>query len=46
MSILKTLEDLQCLPLKQQLQDCLDYVQEMGVVCEIEDFQNIKVNSY
>lgn len=39
---LKTLENLECLPLKQRLQDCFDYVKEMGTVNEIEDFQNIK----
>ncbi|XP_066595629.1 catenin alpha-like isoform X2 [Prorops nasuta] len=39
---LKALEDLECLPLKQRLQDCYDYVKEMGTVKEIEDFQNLK----
>ncbi|KAK2588705.1 hypothetical protein KPH14_001595 [Odynerus spinipes] len=39
---LKALENLECLPLKQRLQDCFDYVKEMGTVNEIEDFQNIK----
>jgi len=37
------LEDLECLPLKQRLQDCLDYVKEMSTAKEIEDLQNIKV---
>lgn len=41
--ILRALEDLECLPLKQRLQDCLDYVQEMSIANEIEDLQNIKV---
>lgn len=40
---LKALENLECLPLKQRLQDYYDYVKEMGTVNEIEDFQNIKV---
>ncbi|XP_011166140.1 uncharacterized protein LOC105200346 isoform X2 [Solenopsis invicta] len=40
--VLRTLEDLECLPLKQRLQDCLDYVREMGTANEIEDLQNIK----
>lgn len=40
---LRTLEDLECLPLKQRLQDCLDYVKEMSIANQIEDFQNIKV---
>ncbi|XP_043663876.1 uncharacterized protein LOC122627111 isoform X1 [Vespula pensylvanica] len=39
---LKALENLECLPLKQRLQDYFDYVKEMGTVNEIEDFQNIK----
>ncbi|XP_014607278.1 PREDICTED: uncharacterized protein LOC106788495 [Polistes canadensis] len=39
---LKALENLECLPLKQRLQDCFDYVKEMGTENEIEDFQNIK----
>lgn len=39
---LKTLENLECLPLRHRLQDCFDYVKEMGTVNEIEDFQNIK----
>ncbi|XP_015174876.1 PREDICTED: uncharacterized protein LOC107065558 [Polistes dominula] len=39
---LKALENLECLPLKQRLQDCFDYVKEMGAENEIEDFQNIK----
>ncbi|XP_015610441.1 uncharacterized protein LOC107275131 [Cephus cinctus] len=42
LSCLKTLEKLECLPLKQSLQDCWDYVKEMGAVNEIEDLQNIK----
>lgn len=42
---LGALEDLECLPLKQRLQDCLDYVKEMSTVNEIEDLQNIKVNA-
>ncbi|XP_043282915.1 uncharacterized protein [Venturia canescens] len=41
-SSLETLERLECEPLKQQLQDCWDYVKEMGAVEQIEDFQNIK----
>lgn len=41
--ILRALEDLECLPLKQRLQDCLDYVQEMSIANEIEDLQNLKV---
>ncbi|XP_025261740.1 serendipity locus protein alpha isoform X2 [Camponotus floridanus] len=40
--VLRTLEDLECLPLKQRLQDCLDYVLEMSTANEIEDLQNIK----
>ncbi|XP_024889797.1 uncharacterized protein LOC112466127 isoform X1 [Temnothorax curvispinosus] len=39
---LRTLEELECLPLKQRLQDCLDYVREMSTANEIEDLQNIK----
>ncbi|CAL1679676.1 unnamed protein product [Lasius platythorax] len=39
---LRALEDLECLPLKQRLQDCLDYVREMSTANEIEDLQNIK----
>ncbi|XP_070158470.1 uncharacterized protein Spt isoform X1 [Polyergus mexicanus] len=39
---LRALEDLECLPLKQSLQDCLDYVREMSVASEIEDLRNIK----
>ncbi|KAL6264078.1 hypothetical protein P5V15_004157 [Pogonomyrmex californicus] len=39
---LRMLEDLECLPLKQRLQDCLDYVREMSTANEIEDLQNIK----
>ncbi|XP_014478361.1 PREDICTED: uncharacterized protein LOC106746342 [Dinoponera quadriceps] len=39
---LRALEDLECLPLKQRLQDCLDYVKEMSIANQIEDFQNIK----
>ncbi|XP_032674714.1 uncharacterized protein LOC116845762 isoform X2 [Odontomachus brunneus] len=39
---LRALEDLECLPLKQRLQDCLDYVKEMSTANQIEDFQNIK----
>ena len=42
-SSLEILEQLECKPLKQQLQDSWDYVKEMGAVEEIEDFQNIKV---
>ncbi|EZA60672.1 Serendipity locus protein alpha [Ooceraea biroi] len=41
-SALQALEDLECLPLKQRLQDCLDYVREMNIANEIEDLQNIK----
>lgn len=41
-SALQALEDLECLPLKQRLQDCLDYVTEMSIANEIEDLQNIK----
>lgn len=40
---LRALEDLECLPLKQRFQDCLDYVREMSIANEIEDLQNIKV---
>ena len=40
---LETLEKLECLPLKQRLTDCLDYIREMGQANEIEHFQNIKV---
>ncbi|XP_011707227.1 PREDICTED: uncharacterized protein LOC105462387 [Wasmannia auropunctata] len=40
--VLRALEDLECLPLKQRLQDCLDYVKEMSTANEIEDLQNIK----
>jgi hypothetical protein len=40
---LQALEDLECLPLKQRLQDCLDYVREMSIANEIEDLQNMKV---
>ncbi|XP_070517202.1 uncharacterized protein Spt isoform X2 [Cardiocondyla obscurior] len=39
---LQALEDLECLPLKQRLQDCLDYVKEMSTANQIEDLQNIK----
>ncbi|XP_076295000.1 spitting Image [Lasioglossum baleicum] len=39
---LENLEKLECLPLKQRLIDCLDYVSEMGKANEIEHFQNIK----
>nr|XP_033342722.1 serendipity locus protein alpha isoform X1 [Megalopta genalis] len=39
---LENLEKLECLPLKQRLTDCLDYVSEMGKANEIEHFQNIK----
>ncbi|XP_017889894.1 uncharacterized protein LOC108630862 isoform X1 [Ceratina calcarata] len=39
---LEALERLQCLPLKQRLTDCLDYIKEMGQANEIEHFQNIK----
>ncbi|XP_011880589.1 PREDICTED: uncharacterized protein LOC105569054 [Vollenhovia emeryi] len=39
---LRALEDFECLPLRQRLQDCLDYVKEMGRANEIEDLQNIK----
>ncbi|XP_029665629.1 uncharacterized protein LOC115237013 [Formica exsecta] len=39
---LRALEDLECLPLKQRFQDCLDYVREMSIANEIEDLQNIK----
>ncbi|KAF7995067.1 hypothetical protein HCN44_004539 [Aphidius gifuensis] len=41
-SALQLLEDLECFEIKQQLQDALDYVAEMGEINEIEDFQNIK----
>ncbi|KYQ46813.1 Serendipity locus protein alpha, partial [Trachymyrmex zeteki] len=41
-SALRVLEDLECLPLKQRLQDCLNYVNEMSTANEIEDLQNIK----
>lgn len=40
---LEALEKLECLPLKQRLIDCMDYVGEMGQANEIEHFQNIKV---
>ncbi|EFN86422.1 uncharacterized protein LOC105181449 [Harpegnathos saltator] len=39
---LRALEDVECLSLKQRLQDCLDYVKEMSTANQIEDFQNIK----
>ncbi|XP_076164701.1 spitting Image [Ptiloglossa arizonensis] len=39
---LEALEKLECLPLKQRLIDCMDYVGEMGQANEIEHFQNIK----
>ncbi|CAK9794608.1 Serendipity locus protein alpha [Anthophora plagiata] len=39
---LEALEKLECLPLKQRLMDCLDYIREMGQANEIEHFQNIK----
>ncbi|CAL7938357.1 unnamed protein product [Xylocopa violacea] len=39
---LEALEKLECLPLKQRLMDCLDYIKEMGQANEIEHFQNIK----
>ncbi|XP_043789084.1 uncharacterized protein LOC122713024 isoform X1 [Apis laboriosa] len=39
---LEALEKLECLPLKQRLTDCLDYIREMGQANEIEHFQNIK----
>lgn len=42
---LEALEKLECLPLKQRLTDCLDYVREMGQANEIEHFQNIKVET-
>ncbi|XP_046425922.1 uncharacterized protein LOC124182544 isoform X1 [Neodiprion fabricii] len=41
-SALEALEKLECLPLKQSLQDSWDYVKDMGAEQEIEDFQNIK----
>ncbi|XP_034179709.2 spitting Image [Osmia lignaria lignaria] len=39
---LEALEKLGCLPLKQRLMDCLEYVSEMGQANEIEHFQNIR----
>ncbi|XP_012254035.2 uncharacterized protein LOC105684901 isoform X2 [Athalia rosae] len=39
---LEALEKLECLPLKQSLKDSWDYVEDMGSVQQIEDFQNIK----
>ncbi|KAG7200682.1 hypothetical protein KM043_001235 [Ampulex compressa] len=39
---LKTLEDLEYLPLKQSILDCQRYINEMGNTKEIEDFQNIR----
>ncbi|XP_076758410.1 spitting Image isoform X2 [Xylocopa sonorina] len=39
---LEALEKLECLPLKQRLMDCLDYIKEMGQANEIEHLQNIK----
>ncbi|XP_043600324.1 uncharacterized protein LOC122575448 [Bombus pyrosoma] len=39
---LEGLEKLECLPLKQRLTECLDYIKEMGQANEIEHFQNIK----
>ncbi|XP_043265845.1 uncharacterized protein LOC122405283 [Colletes gigas] len=39
---LEALEKLECLPLKQRLTDCMDYISEMGQANEIEHFQNIK----
>ncbi|XP_043464871.1 uncharacterized protein LOC122500158 [Leptopilina heterotoma] len=41
-SSLENLEKLEYFPLKQNLQDCCNYVQDMGTINEIEDFQNIK----
>lgn len=39
---LEALEKLECLPLKQRLTDCMEYVGEMGQANEIEHLQNIK----
>ncbi|XP_054004273.1 uncharacterized protein LOC128890089 isoform X1 [Hylaeus anthracinus] len=39
---LEALEKLECLPLKQRLMDCMDYIYEMGQANEIEHYQNIK----
>ncbi|XP_076241354.1 spitting Image isoform X2 [Calliopsis andreniformis] len=39
---LEALEKLGCLPLKQRLTDCMEYVGEMGQANEIEHYQNIK----
>ncbi|XP_015116249.1 uncharacterized protein LOC107040619 [Diachasma alloeum] len=39
---LKNLEDLEYFDLKQQLQDAMIYIKEMGEVTAIEDFENIK----
>ncbi|XP_034937784.1 serendipity locus protein alpha [Chelonus insularis] len=39
---LKNLESLECVELKQQLQDTWEYVKEMGEVKGIEDYENIK----
>ncbi|XP_072742508.1 uncharacterized protein Spt [Anoplolepis gracilipes] len=39
---LRALEDLECLPLKQRVQDCLNYVREMSMANQIEDLRNIK----
>lgn len=41
---LEALEKLECLPLKQRLTDCMEYVGEMGQANEIEHLQNIKVS--
>lgn len=41
--VLENIEKSEIYSLKQSLEECLDYVKEMGAACEIEDLQNIKV---
>lgn len=40
---LENLEKSEVLIIKQSVEECLDYVRDMGKACEIEDLQNIKV---
>ncbi|XP_014225519.1 uncharacterized protein LOC106651506 [Trichogramma pretiosum] len=42
LKILENLEKTETAPLKQNLQECLEYIKEMSGICEIEDLQNIK----
>lgn len=41
---LENLEKSEASIIKQSLEECLDYVKDMGKACEIEDLQNIKVS--